>query len=608
MRKGVFVKALKKLLSLIIVFVLIFSAVDSEVLHKASAATVTTAYITGTNVNVREGPSLSHNAIDTVSNITATVLGSANESTSEGDFIWYKITYTSENSKQITGYVRYNEKYIRIVTYDPDADTSGQINAFPESYRDALMQLSSAYPNWKFVPKPVSISFKDAVAAQNVNMNKQVSFSSQAISWRSMGQGSYTWSTGKWTVTNGGWTGASREVIAYYMDPRNFLNPSEIFMFLKHDEYSDTVTEEQINKIIANSFMAKGYTTDAEDPYGGSYAKLLIAAGEKAGFNPCVIAAKIIQEQGRNGSSLTSGTYTFTNSENKQDTTYYGYYNFFNVGASGSTNADVIKNGLKRAKNEGWNTVYKSILGGASFLSNSYIKAGQNNYYFQDFNVVDLANPWRQFAQNVADAYSKGKILSNGYTGDANTALTFIIPVFTDMSDSVHTKPAANDKLNNYYFSSISVSGLTPSFSMFKYEYDLAVSGNTTVYVKPVDGATYSGSKTFNLKKGENKVELNVKSETGYITTYTVNVDATAPCVLTVDTGDAPATQTRRGDTNGDGQITLDDLANIRLHLLGKFTLAGDNALGADTNGDGKISLDDLANIRLHLLGKFTIS
>ena len=62
-----------------------------------------------------------------------------------------------------------------------------------------------------------------------------------------------------------------------------------------------------------------------------------------------------------------------------------------------------------------------------------------------------------------------------------------------------------------------------------------------------------------------------------------------------------------KGDTNGDGKITLSDLANIRLHLLGKFVLKDNNSLGADTNKDGKISLNDLANVRLHLLGLYTI-
>lgn len=593
MRKGVFVKALKKLLSLIIVFVLIFSAVDSEVLHKASAATVTTAYITGTNVNVREGPSTNHTVLDTVSHITATVLGMTNN----GEKIWYKITYIGDNSKQITGYVI--QDYVDIFTYDPDAEASAQINAFPESYRDALMQLSAAYPNWVFIPDPISLSFSEAVNMQSVDMRKQVSFNSQAISWRSMGQGAYSWSSGKWTVTNGGWTGASREIIAYYMDPRNFLNPTEIYMFLQQSFNPAVQTEEGLKSIVKGTFMENGYEDPNDTEYEGSYLKVIMEAARQSNVSPYIIAAKIKQEIGAAGnSSLVSGTYPG----------YEGYYNFFNFGASGSTQTAVITNGLSYAKLNNWNSRSVAIIGGAKSLSSGYINANQDTYYYQDFNVKNPDRLWHQYAQAVHDARSKGVGVAPIYKDENSYALTFLIPVFVNMPKSVSPKPASNDKLNNYYFSSISVSGLTPSFSMFKYEYDLAVSGNTTVYVKPVDGATYSGSKTFNLKKGENKVELNVKSETGYITTYTVNVDATAPCVLTVDTGDAPATQTRRGDTNGDGQITLDDLANIRLHLLGKFTLAGDNALGADTNGDGKISLDDLANIRLHLLGKFTIS
>jgi len=588
------VKVFRKLLSLIIVLALVFSVADSNFFNRVSAATITTAYITGTNVNVREGPSLSHNAIDTVSNITATVLGSANE----GDYIWYKITYTS-GGKQITGYVRYDEKYIRIVTYDPDADVSAQINAFPESYRDALIQLSAAYPNWVFIPDPISLSFSDAVALQTVDMNKQVSFTSHAVSWRSMGQGSYTWSSGKWTVTNAGWTGASREVIAYYMDPRNFLNSSEIYMFLQQSFDPAVQTEEGVKKIVAGTFMETNYNDPDDTAYGGSYSKVIMEAARQSGISPYIIASKIRQEIGVSGtSSLISGTYPG----------YEGYYNFFNFKASGATQTAVITNGLAYAKANGWNSRSAAIIGGAKTLSNGYISAGQDTYYYQDFNVKNPNKIWHQYAQAVHDARSKGVGVAKIYQSESSYALTFKIPVFTDMPTSVSPKPESSSKKNNYYFSSISVSGLTPTFTMYTYEYDLAVAGNTTVYVKPVDGATYSGAKTFNLKKGENKVELKVKAETGYTTTYTVNVDAAVNCVLTVDTGDEPVNEVRRGDTNGDGQITLSDLANIRLHLLGKFSLTGDRATGADTNSDGQITLSDLANIRLHLLGKFTIS
>lgn len=593
--KGACVKVLKKLLSLIIIIALVLSVGNFENFYCVSAATVTTAYITGTNVNVREGPSLSHDAIDTVSNITATVLGSANE----GEYIWYKITYTSDNSKQVTGYVRYNPDYIRIVTYDPDADVSTQINAFPESYRDALIALSAAYPNWVFIPDPISMSFADAVNMQSTDMRKQVSFTSHPVSWRSMGQGAYTWSSGQWVVTNGGWTGASREIIAYYMDPRNFLNSSEIYMFLQQSFDPAVQTEEGLKSIVAGTFMEKTYSDPNDTKYGGSYIKVIMEAARQSNVSPYIIAAKIKQEIGVNGtSSLVSGTYPG----------YESYYNFFNFGASGSTQTAVITNGLAHAKANGWNSRSAAIIGGAKSLSSGYINAKQDTYYYQDFNVKNPDKLWHQYAQAVHDARSKGVGVAPIYKNENSYALTFLIPVFIDMPQSVSPKPASNDKLNNYYFSSISVSGLTPSFTMYKYEYDLAVTGDTTVYVKPVSGASYSGSKTFNLKKGENKVELKVKSETGYITTYTIDVDASKDCVLTVDTGNAPVSQVRKGDTNGDGQIKLDDLANIRLHLLGKFTLSGDNAVGADTNGDGQIRLDDLANIRLHLLGKFTIS
>ena len=63
-----------------------------------------------------------------------------------------------------------------------------------------------------------------------------------------------------------------------------------------------------------------------------------------------------------------------------------------------------------------------------------------------------------------------------------------------------------------------------------------------------------------------------------------------------------------RGDTNGDGKISLIDLANVQRHLLGLMKLAGDNFTAADTNGDGKISLIDLANIQRHLLGLINLN
>lgn len=603
----------KKILSVFIVSVLIVTSFTGVFTLQTSASTIITAYIEGTDVRVRSTPSTasSSSIIEKISNTSATVL----ESVKNSEGLWYKITYHN-GRKQITGYIFYDSSYIRIVEYNPDASFEEKLKAFPESYHTALKTLHAAYPNWEFIPDPVAIAFSDAVAQQSANMRKQVQINSNTVSWRSMGQGSYDWSKNKWNDDNGGWTGASREIIAYYMDSRNFLNSSEIFQFMQQT-YNNQTTEAEVNKVIAGTFMEKGYTAKSGDIYGGSYAKALIAAGKASGIDPCALAAAIIQEQGSKGSSsLISGTYKG----------YEGYYNFFNVGASGSNTTEVIVKGLTYAKNAGWNSVPNSIIGGAEFYKKGYITRynnalkNQDTYYYQDFNVhntnsncgcikADLSkcdcDLWHQYAQAVHDASSKGAILKKAYQSSKNSKLKFRIPIFTDMPSSPSPKPAQSTKRNNYYFSDISVSGLTPSFRMFEYCYSLYVTGNTTVYVNPVAGATYAGNQSYSLKKGDNTVSLKVKSETGYITDYVINVQATKACTLTVSTKSPPAStvSVKRGDTNGDGNITIRDLANIRLHLLGITKLKGDNLTGADTNGDGNITIRDLANIRLHLLG-----
>ena len=592
---------LKKIISALVVSVLLFTGTVGIIPSEMSAATVITAYIEGTNVRVRNTPSTasSSSIIEMISNTSATVLESLKNS--EGQ--WYKITYHN-GTKQITGYIFYDPSYIRIVEYNPDASFDDQLKAFPSSYHNALKLLHAAYPNWNFVPNPVNLSFQEAVELQSENMRKQVQVTSSTVSWRSMGKGSYNWSTNKWVESNGGWTGASREVIAYYMDPRNFLNVNGIFQFMQQSYVSQT-TEADVNKVIAGTFMAKGYNAKSGDIYGGSYAKVLIAAGKQNGIDPCVLAAAIIQEQGSEGSSrLISGK--------------GGYYNFFNVGASGSTTSQVIENGLKRAREEGWNSVPASIIGGAKFYKNNYINRynnavkNQDTYYYQDFNVQNTNEIWHQYAQAIHDAYSKGSILNKAYQTQSKYSLIFRIPVYTDMPSSASPLPAKSTKTNNYYFSNISVSGLTPSFNMFTYDYSLYVTGNTNINVTPVKNASYTGSKSFSVKKGSNTITLKVKSETGYIMDYVINVEASKDCTITINGssssgGSSSSVTVKLGDTNGDGQITILDLANVRLHLLGLISLKDNNLTGADTNRDGKVTILDLANIRLHLLGLITI-
>ena len=171
------------------------------------------------------------------------------------------------------------------------------------------------------------------------------------------------------------------------------------------------------------------------------------------------------------------------------------------------------------------------------------------------------------------------------------------------MSDTASQLPERNGNLNNYYFESINAEGLTPSFDKFNYSYSLSVSGDSTVYVKLPESAEYAGDASYNLNTGSNYIALRVKSQSGYYNEYYIDVWAGSPCRLTVSTENSPISVVRKGDTNGDGKVTLMDLANVQRHMLGLISLTGNNFVGADTNSDGKISLIDLANIQRHLLG-----
>ncbi len=58
------------------------------------------------------------------------------------------------------------------------------------------------------------------------------------------------------------------------------------------------------------------------------------------------------------------------------------------------------------------------------------------------------------------------------------------------------------------------------------------------------------------------------------------------------------------GDINRDGDMTLTDLALIKLHLVEKQILTGVDFIAADINNSGDVELTDLAQIKLILVGK----
>ncbi len=602
-----FVILIKKLNCLILSFLIVIISVFT-VSYKVNAEIIKVGIITEPGENkigvvLRENPSRKANKLFTLSDGTTVnptgvtaqdIDGSKNNNGTV--YTWYQVQHTSLGVTY-TGYIR--EDMISISEYNADPSFEQQLNAFPHSYREALIKLHAMYPNWNFVADNISISFNQAVAFEDVGSIKLID--GTKLSLRSMRRGCYDWNTNAWISYEDGWHGASTELIAYYMDPRNFLNANDIFMYMKQGYDANSQNLEGIKKILAGTFLdcAVSHTNDAF--YNKTYAEVILEAGIQSGVNPYILASTILQEQGTNGATLGKGT------------SYNGttVYNFFHWKATGKTDADIINNGAAYAFNNGWTTPSASIIGGAKMYGDKYVKAGQDTYFYKNYNIFPKVDVSHQYAQNVADSYSSAKKLYKMYSNDKDTKLTFRIPVYNgDLPNQVSPYPPNNDSLNNYYFANLIGGNLTPAFDRFNTEYSMTVSADTNIFAEFPNGASLVSGSNYPLKQGDNIVTLTVKAQTGLTKNFIINVHASADCTLTVtgNRDEATVNTVKKGDTNGDGQISLSDLARVRLHLLNKLNFSQTELIGADTNGDGKVSLTDLAAIRLHLLGKKLLS
>ena len=255
------------------------------------------------------------------------------------------------------------------------------------------------------------------------------------------------------------------------------------------------------------------------------YVDIIMDAAAQSGVSPYVLAAMILQEQGTNGGSpLISGNYSG----------YPGYYNFFNVEAYQSGSMSAIQTGLRYASQSGsygrpWNTVEKSIIGGAQNYGDNYVKAGQNTFYLKKFNVQGSNLYKHQYMTNIQGAASEAERLSKAYSSVKDSALEFQIPVYNNMLETACAAPVGDGSPNNK-LSSLSAEGysLTPSFGKDTESYNLIV--NTSVSSIQVNAAaadskaSVSGAGSIPLNGSTTDIAITVTAENGSARTYTIHV------------------------------------------------------------------------------------
>ena len=298
------------------------------------------------------------------------------------------------------------------------------IEEFPESYRPALQALKQQHPNWTFVRQNTGLDFQTAV-------NNELQ-GGKSLVYKSYGD--YC----KEGQHSPNWYFASEDVLKLYMDPRNALQENAIFQFEQLTYNESYHTEEAVKNFLEGTFMNSSQNAP------GTVMKFYhifwaIGAEENRQVSPFHLAARVLQEQGQGTSPLISGTYPG----------YEGDYNYFNVGASGSTNEQVIINGLNYAKNHNWEGAYYSILGGAEVISANYIRKGQDTLYLQKFNVSPTAsNPvyTHQYMQNISAPTTEALSIKKLYesAGALENTFVFKIPVYENMPASPCPMPTSS--------------------------------------------------------------------------------------------------------------------------------------------------------------------
>ena len=580
--------------------------------------------VTGNNVNVRKDAGTGSASIDSVmSGQAVTVIG---EKTHTDNYIWYNITYT-KSGVTTTGWIRSDFLAITPGAVDSSSDPAFEAlleaEKFPESYRTYLRALHAKYPNWQFKALHTNLEWTNVLAGQLDVVYRNLVPKSSPDSWKSLEAGAYNWDTGVWYEYESGWVAASTEILQYFMDPRNSLSDSTSILQFQSLRWTGLENTTGVSNIIKGTFMGNSTTYP--------YSQYFIDAGALNNISAYHLSTRAVQEVSTSGGGY-SGSVAGP------------YYNFFNIGATGS---NPVAAAVAYATTQGWDSPYKSITGGSVFIGQNYINRGQDTLYLQKFDVVDGGDGyfWHQYMTNVQAPTSEAKNLLKAYNDLASSAISFTIPVYLNMPSTASTKPTSTGSPNNL-LKALSINGysLTPVFNKFTTEYSLVVPNEVTsitVAATPiVSTSSVKGTGTVNLNVGNNAVNIVCTAGNGTTKTYTINVaraGGTSEEIKVSDTASITTTY-RVSDTISGVAVgtTVDTLkANIttknctvsvhntdgtdKMGVVGTGTIVrikeGNTVVKeykvvvyGDINGDGKISILDLSLVQRHILQLSTLS
>lgn len=624
----------KRLLSALLLALMLVSLVTPVL-----AGTGTEAYVNLDDVNVRTGAGTQHATVKfsgsgIMLNKGHYVRIIATQKDTAG-WDWYQIVFTYRGYTKV-GFMR--SDFVSVLGDDAEYAAYLDEQGFPKSYQPYLRALHAASGGkWNFVANQTGLDWGRALENESTLGRALIDGSNTAL--RSTAPGAYDSSTGVWRQYESGWYAANEKTVAYYLDPRSYLTDGSCITFQLLSGGTADATHEQVKQVLRDCVWATDEIIDefvragskeelakerqreidklTEEinalPDGTEKNRKIASRRELEGLKDIGVSAIFlaVKARGEIGTKATANATGYTlNAEDGGGT----YFNFFNIGAYGSPNPNY--NGIKYARDKGWDTSYKALLGGAFFLSKNYIAKGQDTQYLQRFNLTSTSTFSHQYATDIAYAYKGGRSTYNSYVknGLLDVPLTLSVPILENMP-TVTKLPTA----------------------VYEDEYEPDPDPTPEPTPDPEPEPDPEPPKSYDYVS-----ELDLRLTDGYLSGFTlgtpvkslvsqikaVNKDAAvtvtdskgaaAADTALVGTGqtltirDASGTMTYiclvYGDADGDGRIAATDLLAVKMHILNMKTLTGASARALTFSGDGKIAATSLLAVKKHILGMGAIT
>ena len=244
-----------------------------------------------------------------------------------------------------------------------------------------------------------------------------------------------------------------------------------------------------------------------------------------------------------------------------------------------------------------------------SLYMNQFWGGDENLNYYVNYEYPLASEGWGSTSDQILlrenDVITLGHFTSWSFYSDPEMGFNYLTP---DEANKVYgsTTVTQGDKLTlNAYRAGADMTGnyttghfkLTSEPTVYYAEYD-SVTSDVTKWTK-LGTVSADGTIVFDttsLKPGTYVVALAGQ----YGKDYTDDIVSTPGGILVV----VEEKETTPGDVNGDGKISVVDVAMVQMYLKGKTTLTEEQLASADVNGDGKVTSMDVTLMNMYIRNK----